>query len=1398
LTALLFAVSVVCGDCAPLVDTDGDGLSDDLEVFIGTDPNKADTDGDFLNDGYEITTIHTNPLLSDTDADGLLDGIETLITKTDPLDFDSDDDGLNDGSEKNTHSTNPLNPDTDSDGMRDGWEVQYGLNPLVNDSALDADSDGLTNLQEYTLKTNPKNIDTDGDGLPDKWEVQYGLNPLVNDSALDVDSDGLINLREFQFGANPKDSDSDDDGIADGAEIDIYVTQLLNPDTDADGLTDYQELFVFDTDPRVSTAMPTVPIFRPVGNPRNPDDDGGQSDIQNTGRGYVGQEFDMSVTEVTNWMYALFLNSVAKRDRLHGLYKTDMGDNAEGGIIRRGSLGSYTYEVKPGFEDKPVNFVSLWDSLRYINWLHNWKVRDSQMRDAFRPTLSGSEDQNAATTEDGVYALRGTNPDNFTRHPAAQFFLPDVDEWHKAAYYDPDPGGNRPSESYWDRATQTMGSALGSSALPLVPVGTGSGNYFGPSHYKTYDQDGNVAEWTQDALILGGRATGTASNTTEIASLGFRVARPVADAPETQAVLPLMVEVGEPGNLADEEFAPELGDPKLGAVNYIFQMGAYEVTNREYAKFLNDKAKEDSFYRLYDTRMGSDAASGGILRTGVNGAYIYTIKRGFAKKPVVYVSIFSAMRYCNWLHNGGRADSDMEAGAYRLLGNVPTNTDKLTRNATARYYLPNTNEFYKAAYYDSSSVATATFDYWKFATRSDSFNATSNDSNLANVDFSSLASYFGTYGQSGNVGYANPGSGANDPAPEPTAANSGELLEEPNNTDDESATRTFRVAAALGVETLRPLADQDGDGMPNGWELLNGLDPFVNDAALDADSDGLTNLQEFMAGTDPSYADTDGDGMPDKWEVNNAFNPSSASDAEVDADSDGLTNLREFQLGTDPRKADTDGDGMPDKWEVDNAFNPSNAADAAQDADADSLTNLREFRLGTNPRNRDTDGDGLADGAEVDTYRTDPKNTDTDGDSLSDSVEIAGGTDPLTFNTPAAAPAMVAVTSPGNTGDPANSGYGAVAYAYRIGTYEVTNEDYAKFLNAVATVSDSRNLYDARMAYTGQQDTSDPRNITIKGGIDRSGSAGAYTYAVKSGYAQKPVNFVSYNSALRYCNWLHNGGVAGADTESGAYNMAGAQTRVAAARFWLPNQNEWYKAAAYDAAAGGRYWLYAIRADSATASQVAVQSSGGLVNVASPGMASAYGTYGQSGNAAEWMEKAPGGNPTALGGSILSYVYSDSGGNVTTRSLYEPTTGSSGRFDLGFRIASVAAVSVALPATFATRYPGISTTDKIDGSPALLDYFLGGTISIPPDHANHPSLSIVDGKLRYSFTARTDDPSLVYRVETSTTLAPGSWSTGSLTVSSPQMLSSTLTRRTFEVSASGDRQRFFKLIVEQH
>ncbi|MHA1347801.1 MAG: thrombospondin type 3 repeat-containing protein, partial [Candidatus Heimdallarchaeaceae archaeon] len=76
------------------------------------------------------------------------------------------------------NSYNPHNSDTDGDHMPDGYEVNYGLNPLVDDAEDDADSDGIDNYTEYIDGTSPTSADTDNDGWTDKEEKDAGTDPL--------------------------------------------------------------------------------------------------------------------------------------------------------------------------------------------------------------------------------------------------------------------------------------------------------------------------------------------------------------------------------------------------------------------------------------------------------------------------------------------------------------------------------------------------------------------------------------------------------------------------------------------------------------------------------------------------------------------------------------------------------------------------------------------------------------------------------------------------------------------------------------------------------------------------------------------------------------------------------------------------------------------------------------------------------------------------------------------------------------------------------------------------------------------------------------------------------------------------------------------------------------------
>ena len=170
----------------------------------------------------------------------LLDLVELMQwDNTDPHDTDSDDDGVSDGDEVHTYGTGPNNVDSDNDGMDDGYEVDNLLNPLVDDTAGDADSDGLNNGDEHSYGSNAQVKDSDGDGIEDGIEVHtYGSNPMDTDS----DDDGLEDPDEITYSTGLMDDDSDNDRVKDGAEVYTYGTEPLLFDTDNDGLSDGDEL----------------------------------------------------------------------------------------------------------------------------------------------------------------------------------------------------------------------------------------------------------------------------------------------------------------------------------------------------------------------------------------------------------------------------------------------------------------------------------------------------------------------------------------------------------------------------------------------------------------------------------------------------------------------------------------------------------------------------------------------------------------------------------------------------------------------------------------------------------------------------------------------------------------------------------------------------------------------------------------------------------------------------------------------------------------------------------------------------------------------------------------------------------------------------------------------------
>ena len=194
-----------------------------------------------------------------------------------------------------------------------------------------------------------------------------------------------------------------------------------------------------------------------------------------------------------------------------------------------------------------------------------------------------------------------------------------------------------------------------------------------------------------------------------------------------------------------------------GKVDYVFQIGKFEINNLQYAAFLNAKAKSDP-HSLYDP---TAVPNNGIFRSGTDGSFSYSVNSGMERKPVTFVNFYKAMRFVNWLNNGGTWQSDTETGAYTFGsdGSLPTR-----RNPDAKIFLPNENEWYKAAYYQPVERGGPLGGYWLYATRSNSApkselppggtNSANYTTSVSVTDvgaYVSASSYYGTFDQTGNV-----------------------------------------------------------------------------------------------------------------------------------------------------------------------------------------------------------------------------------------------------------------------------------------------------------------------------------------------------------------------------------------------------------------------------------------------------------------------------------------------------------------------------------------------------------------------------------------------------------------------------------------------------------------------
>jgi outer membrane protein OmpA-like peptidoglycan-associated protein len=931
---------------AHAVDSDFDGLEDDEEALLGTDPLSVDTDGDFLSDFDEVAA------------------------GTDPLNTDTDSDGLSDFAEVATYGSDPLDPDTDNGGSIDGEEVLLdGTDPNDgDDDLLDSDNDGLTNAIEIRLGTDPFNQDTDGDLVSDGeedanqngvWDGAPETNPLDPDS----DDDGLHDGLEAFYGTDPFDPDSEDDGLEDGAEYalalladaDTFCLDPFDPDSDNDGVTDGDEANVHGT------------------SPCNPDsDDDGLYDIVEIADGTDPNNDAEGLTDTDgDGLSDRYEEEVSETDSLEADQDGDGLDDAEE-ILQL----TDTYLTDPDDADTDDDGILDGNEVIYRTSPVDFDSDGDELSDGVEVGLTEPE----TSTKD----LDATDPDSFeadidpdsttsplkadTDNDTLSDGEEDFDHDGLAALDETDPNLFDTDGDSIDDGWETLyGHAsacdptVDKVTLPLDATDAHLDiDEDGLTNFQEYvlDEQTNPCDPDTDDDLLpdGTEVNGLFSGgpTSPIDSDSDNDGRPDGIEDANQDGL------WNPATETDPTLADTDSDGLSDGEEDLNGNGI--VDDDETDPLLADSDGDDLSDGLEQLTLGTDPRVADTDGDGLSDG----------------------------LESGKDGDADTSSRTNPLLSDsdgdgLPDGVEDANQDGAADPFEPNP----LVADTDGDGLVDGQEDLDGDGTR----DVDETDPTVADTDGGGVSD-----GTEILVDLTDPLDGLDDLTADPDGdglINSDEKLAGTDPLDPDTDGDSIDDLTEVGPDPSTP-RDSDTDSFPDARDLDSD-----NDTMSDAQEAGDNDIDTAPVDTDsdgtPDYRDTDSDGggTPDLVEVidrgTDPLDPS--DDREADTDGDGLSNSYEEAIGTDPDNPDTDGDTISDGQEHGDGEEPrDNDLDGVIDAldldsDDDRLPDADEAGdadLTTDPI--DTDEDGLADFRDL----------DSDGGGIFDEVEsFEHGTDPL-------------------------------------------------------------------------------------------------------------------------------------------------------------------------------------------------------------------------------------------------------------------------------------------------------------------------------------------------------------------------------------------------------------------